>query len=660
MVPIQTEDSMRISEVNIKDLPPMGPRRFIQLLIKAWPFMRPLLKHWLILVSLTIFISLIFAGATFVGTDLFNNKILVGDKLQPLQAKVLLLGESYTSQDIDDNVNMAEVLSEEERKVVRDRFLIWVLLITIIIVPTGAGILYYNVWIWQMLNQNLRVAMMSKAESLSLKFHAESRVGDAIFRIYKDSSTITSLISEAVVGPINEIYIITIALIMVAFFEPWIALVIVLAFIPVLILTIFLTPAIRYRALENRVANSDLTSRLQETMKALRVVKANQGERKVLDGFRKDSQRALDAALYLRLNIVTLNVIVALIFATLVILSEYFIAVWVLDQRETFMGAAVVTIIGYAVWNLGAFQDFRGRLLGGTQRIQGLIYRWALLQDLFIGLERAFYLVELEAEIIDPKNPIPFPRILKSVEWRHVTFSYGGNNPVLRDINLRAEAGTITALVGKSGAGKSTLMSLLLRLYDLDQGEVLFNDTSLPEMRTQDIRQNVAIALQRQVLFSGSVAHNIAYGSKDESLPVIEEAAKIACAHNFISELENGYDTDLGESGGRLSTGQKQRISLARAIIRDPKILILDEPTSALDAETEMAVMKNLRGWGEDKIIFIVTHRVTTIRHANQIVVLKNGQVEEIGSHDELASSRGTYTAFLESNQAASRSLLTL
>ncbi len=660
MVPIQTEDSMRISEVNIKDLPPMGPRRFIQLLIKAWPFMRPLLKHWLILVSLTIFISLIFAGATFVGTDLFNNKILVGDKLQPLQAKVLLLGESYTSQDIDDNVNMAEVLSEEERKVVRDRFLIWVLLITIIIVPTGAGILYYNVWIWQMLNQNLRVAMMSKAESLSLKFHAESRVGDAIFRIYKDSSTITSLISEAVVGHINEIYIITIALIMVAFFEPWIALVIVLAFIPVLILTIFLTPAIRYRALENRVANSDLTSRLQETMKALRVVKANQGERKVLDGFRKDSQRALDAALYLRLNIVTLNVIVALIFATLVILSEYFIAVWVLDQRETFMGAAVVTIIGYAVWNLGAFQDFRGRLLGGTQRIQGLIYRWALLQDLFIGLERAFYLVELEAEIIDPKNPIPFPRILKSVEWRHVTFSYGGNNPVLRDINLRAEAGTITALVGKSGAGKSTLMSLLLRLYDLDQGEVLFNDTSLPEMRTQDIRQNVAIALQRQVLFSGSVAHNIAYGSKDESLPVIEEAAKIACAHNFISELENGYDTDLGESGGRLSTGQKQRISLARAIIRDPKILILDEPTSALDAETEMAVMKNLRGWGEDKIIFIVTHRVTTIRHANQIVVLKNGQVEEIGSHDELASSRGTYTAFLESNQAASRSLLTL
>ena len=659
MVPIRAEDSMRNSEVNIRELPPLGPRRFIQLLIKAWPFMRPLLKHWLVLVSLTIVISLIFAGATFVGTDLFNNKILVGDKLQPLQAKVLLLGESYTSLDIDDNVNMTEVLSEEERKVVRDRFLIWVLLITIVIVPTGAGILYYNVWIWQMLNQNLRVAMMSKAESLSLKFHAESRVGDAIFRIYKDSSTITSLISEAVVGPINEIYIITIALIMVAFFEPWIALVIVLACIPVLILTIFLTPAIRYRALENRVANSDLTSRLQETMKALRVVKANQGERRVLDGFRKDSKRALDAALYLRLNIATLNVIVALIFATLVIMSEYFVAVWVLDQQETFMGAAVVTIIGYAVWNLGAFQDFRGRLLGGTQRIQGLIYRWALLQDLFIGLERAFYLVELEAEIVDPKSPSPFPRILKSVEWRHVTFSYGGNNAVLRNINLRAEAGTITALVGNSGAGKSTLMSLLLRLYDPDQGQVLFNDTSLPEMRIQDIRQNVAIALQRQVLFSGTVAHNIGYGSKDVSLPVIEEAAKIACAHDFIRELENGYDTDLGEGGGRLSTGQKQRISLARAIIRDPKILILDEPTSALDAETEMAVMKNLRSWGEDKIIFIVTHRVTTIRHANQIAVLKNGQVEEIGSHDELAASHGTYTAFLESNQAASRSLLT-
>ena len=153
MVPMQAKDTMRNREVNLSDLPPIGPRRFIQLLIKAWPFMRPLLKHWLILASLTIVISLIFAGATFVGTDLFNNKILVGDKLQPLQAKVLWLGESYTSLDINDNVNMTEVLSEEERKVVRDRFLIWVLLITIVIVPIGAGILYYNVWIWQMLNQ---------------------------------------------------------------------------------------------------------------------------------------------------------------------------------------------------------------------------------------------------------------------------------------------------------------------------------------------------------------------------------------------------------------------------------------------------------------------------------------------------------------------------
>ena len=423
-------------------------------------------------------------------------------------------------------------------------------------------------------------------------------------------------------------------------------------------LTAWLTPLIRYRALENRVANSDLTSRLQETMKALRVVKANQGERRILDRFHSDSQRALDAALFFRLMIVVLNVVVATSATVLLLVTEYLVVGWVLGERETFMGAAVVTIIGYAIWNMGAFQDFRGRLASSTYTAGSLITRWALLQDLFIGLERAFYLLDLKADIVDPEHPLDFPTPIKSVEWRDAYYGYQQEQPVLAGVNLRAEVGSITAIIGSSGAGKSTLMSLLLRLYDPDDGQISINNTDLRDLSIKDIRSNTAIALQKNVLFSGTVAENIGYATKNASRKEIEEAARVACADQFIAELESGYDTELGERGGKLSTGQRQRVSLARAIVRNTPILILDEPTASLDAETELAVMRNLGEWGTDKIVFLITHRLPTIRNADQIVFLEHGKVIEAGSHENLVANDGRYSKFLAASQVSALSLV--
>jgi len=650
--------TMSTTEVNLAELPAVSVRRTIQLTLKAWPFMRPLVKHLLLLFGFALVITLILAGAGLVGTDLFNNKILVGDKLQPLQARVLFVDDSYVSADIGDNVNLNDTLTGEQRKVVRDRMLIWTVVLLVVVLILGGVFMYYNMWIWQMINQNLRVAMMTRAEHLSLKFHAQSRVGDAIFRIYKDSATITSLVQEAIIGPITGIYLTIVGLVTVAFFEPWIAVACIVVFIPMIVLTIWLTPMIRYRALQNRVANSDLTSRLQETMKALKVVKANQGERRILDRFHKDSQEALDAALFLRLTIVVLNIVVGSLATALVITTEYVIVDWVLDERETFMGAAVVTIIGYAVWNLGAFQDVRGRLMGAMGSGSGLVTRWALLQDLFIGLERAFYLLDLEAEIVDAENPLDFPAPITSVEWRAVQFAYYEGQPILRGIDLRAETGTITAIVGSSGAGKSTLMSLLLRLYDPDDGQVLINDVDLRDLRMQDIRDDTAIALQKNVLFSATVADNISYAAKNASRAAIEEAARIACADKFITNMASGYDTELGGGGGKLSTGQRQRLSLARAIVRDTPILILDEPTASLDAETELTVMRNLGEWGTHKIVFLITHRLTTIRNADQIVFLEHGKVMEVGSHDELMGNAGRYADFVAASQVSAVALV--
>ena len=443
----------------------------------------------------------------------------------------------------------------------------------------------------------------------------------------------------------------------VAFFDPRVAVAIIVVFFPMIILTVWLTPRIRYRALENRVANSDLTSRLQETMKALKVVKANQGERKILDRFHSDSQRALDAALFFRLVVVVLNLAVATLTMTLVIGVEYLVVVWVLEEKETFMGAAVVTIIGYAIWNMGAFKDFSTRLEGATVSARGLVTRWALLQDLFIGLERAFYLLDLEAEIIDVDDPQDFPSPVRSVGWRDVRFSYQEGQPILNGINLASQAGTITAVVGSSGAGKSTLMSLLLRLYDPDSGQVVVNDTDLRDLRIQDIRDNTAIALQKNVLFAGTVADNIGYATKNATRKAIEDAARIACADSFIAEMESGYDTELGERGGKLSTGQRQRLSLARAIVRDTPILILDEPTASLDAETELTVMRNLSEWGKNKIVFLITHRLSTIRNADQIVFLEHGELIEAGTHDELRANAGRYAEFVKASEESAAAL---
>ena len=632
----------------LADLPPIRTRRILQLAFKCWPFIRPMLKHLVLLLGVSALISAVLLALGLLGMDLFNNKILVGDKLQPMQAQLLFVDESFVLDDPAGNVNESELLTEPQRKTVRTRTMIWGAGLLVVFAPLVAGLLYYNIWIWQMINQNLRVAMIAKAEHLSLKYHSRSRVGDAIFRIYQDSATITSLVQETFVGPAAALYNIVVALAFLCFFDPRIALAAVLAVVPMILLAARATRLLRERALANRVAFSNLTSRLQEIMIALRIVKANKGEARVLERFDRDSHRALDAAFTLRMTIAVLEVAVTAIAALVTIGAEYVIVYWVLGERETFLGAATVTVIGFAVWNLGAFQDARERLGGALFGATGLVGAWARLQDLFIGLERAFHLLELEADIVDPDQPERFPTPVESVTWQDVHFAYDPALPVLQGVDLVARSGTITAIVGGSGAGKSTLVSLLLRLYDPDRGRVLVNGTDLRMLRIDDIRDSAAIALQRNVLFAGTVADNIGYAARNPTRADIEAAARVACADGFIRELENSYDTELGERGGKLSSGQRQRLSLARAIVRNTPILILDEPTAALDAETELDVMRNLRQWGKDKVVFLITHRIGTIRGADQIVSLEQGRPVEIGDHDSLLRTGGRYRQFVE------------
>ena len=654
------------------DVPVLGARQFLRLALRTWPFIRPMLKHLITLVVAGSVSGVIVSLLWVLANDLFYNKVLVGEKLQPFQALMLAVDESYVRTAPDtapdesadqpadrgesaDHGESAQAgdpaepsLTVAQRKVVRDRFIILFAIGALLVLGIIATLPYYGTWIRHRINQALRVAMIERAERLSLKYHSHARVGDSVFRVYQDSAMIVNLVEEALIEPITMLCVLLYGLVFIAFFSPSMALACVLALLPMVWLTVRFTPRIRRRALANRRANSDLTSRLQEAFAAIKVVKANRAEGRVLKRFDDDSHRALNAAFYFRLEMVLLSAAVMVVGGALVIGTEYVLASWVLEDKETFLGAAVAAVVGFTVWNVGSFNIGRDQIESSAGTSTQLVRIWCMLQDMFIGLQRAFFLLDLEPDIVDDAAPEDFPAAVRQVRCADVHFQYEVDRPVLAGVDLVAEAGTITAIVGSTGAGKSTLMSMLLRLYDPDRGQVSFDGIDIRKLRVDDIRANTAIALQKNVLFAATVADNIGYAAVSAQRADIEAAAEVACADEFIAEMANGYDTELGERGGKLSTGQRQRLSIARAIVRDTPILILDEPTASLDANTERRLLRNLAAWGKDRVVFLITHRLSTIRNADQIALLERGRIVEHGRHDELiARPDGRYRAFV-------------
>lgn len=267
----------------------------------------------------------------------------------------------------------------------------------------------------------------------------------------------------------------------------------------------------------------------------------------------------------------------------------------------------------------------------------------ALVQPGLVGAERVFEFLDAPAEIRDTTGALPFPELRDRLRFDDVSFAYRPGEPVLRGIDLDVPAGTVTALVGPSGAGKTTLVDLLGRFYDVTGGRISIDDVDLRDIRIEDLRGNLGIVSQETVLFHDTVRSNIAYGRPGATDAEIEAAARAANAHAFVKALPEGYGTVVGERGTELSGGQRQRIAIARALLRDPPILIFDEATSALDTESERLVQDAIERLLEGRTVFVIAHRLSTIRKADRIVVLDAGRVVEQGRHDELLERDGLY-----------------
>ena len=322
--------------------------------------------------------------------------------------------------------------------------------------------------------------------------------------------------------------------------------------------------------------------------------------------------------------------------------------------RSLIGGLAQAAAIGVGGWlvlrgeaTVGTVVAFMGYVGGLFGPVEGVTRGYQTLRRAAVSADQIFHILDAPDALGDPPDPVSLDDLAGRVDFEDVHFSYGDGTPILNGVTLHVEPGETVAVVGPSGSGKSTLMALLQRLYDPERGTVRVDGIDVRRIRAADLRRRMGVVLQDALLFQDSVRDNIAYGRPGASLEEIEEAARVAHADGFIRRLPDGYDTLVGERGNRLSAGERQRIAMARALLKDPRILILDEPTSALDVESEALVQEALERLMEGRTALVIAHRLSTVVRADRIVVIRGGRVVEQGAHHELVERDGYYAAMV-------------
>ena len=605
--------------------------------------------HLIYYPALQLIKGLGFMLVTLLVAEIINQSVLQNEPLMPgLSA---MIGYTEMSREVTETLTEADRM--ELRWVPVQVEFLWFL----ILIPLEVFMLWYVVWIFQRVNHDLRLALVDRWHRLSLRHHVDHRVGDSIWRIQADSETVISVVKatlELLVLLANVIG----ALAFISILSPTLGLMIVTVLIPTLILARWAMPRYRTRSLVERRANADLMSTIQESFQSIKLSKAYQAGPIYQDQFEQDAMIALNSEyrhtrLGLRVGVVVDS------YSELFILAGFFLmAFWVNGSEPTF-ATELIALAGmtFVVWNLSAFRWASERFEVSIGMLGDVIKTWGWVQDVAMGLRRVFDILDLQPEVVDRPGAMDFEGFFNEIRYTDVSFSYSADRPVLQGVSLTATPGTINAILGRSGAGKSTLMSLLLRLFDPDEGAISIDGKDLRDFKVDSLRQNIAIAMQENVLFGMTVRQNICYAAPDASAVQVEEALRIACLGDVIRELPNGLETMLGDRGGRLSAGQQQRISIARAVVRETPVLILDEPTAALDAETERQVLSNLSAWAKEgnRAVFLITHRIATIRQADNIILLEAGSVVENGNHDQLMQTDdGRYKAFVLSGSGNS------
>lgn len=382
------------------------------------------------------------------------------------------------------------------------------------------------------------------------------------------------------------------------------------------------------RQSQNHVSN--LSAMLTEVFSGIRVVQAFAAQEYEVKRFNQEAERNRQAK-YRAQQLKSIQFPVVGFLEAVSIMLLFLLGGWQISQGN-------LTAQG--------FISFLAAVALLIQPIDLMISNFNEYKQTEASVERIFELMARQPSLNEKPDAKELPRVIGKVEYCHVSFAYNLGEPVLKDLCLCASPGNVIALVGSSGAGKSTLINLLLRFYDPQSGQILIDDIDIRDVTLNSLRRQIGIVPQDITLFSGTIAQNIGYGQEELDLEAIQEAAKIANAHSFITQFSQGYHTWVGERGVNLSGGQRQRLAIARAIVHDPRILILDEATSALDSESEALVQEALERVMQNRTVFIIAHRLSSVRRADCILVLEQGQVVESGTHTSLLSKGGRYAHF--------------
>jgi ATP-binding cassette subfamily B protein len=474
---------------------------------------------------------------------------------------------------------------------------------------------------------DLRKMLFNHLQDLSLSYYAQNAVGRLIARVTSDTGRVSDLLTWGIVDSTWAVMNIISSTIFMALIN-WKLALIVFTIIPVMV---FIAIEFRKKILAefrvSRRANSKITGAFNENFQGVRVVKALGREDENTREFQGLTTKMYNASYR------------AAWLAALFLPTVQIIAAVALGLIVGYGGLQITT----GLITIGGIQAFVSYLTFMMWPIQDLARVYAEMQHSIASAERIFKLVDTPAEVHDRADAVKAATLLGEIEFDHVDFYYEDRKPVLTDFTLKVNPGEMIALVGPTGGGKSTIVNLLCRFYEPREGSIRINGRDYMDYTLESIHSKIGIVLQTPHLFSGTVRENIRYGRLEADDAQVEEAAKVAGAHDFIVTLENGYEHNVGESGNLLSVGQKQLISLARAVLARPELFIMDEATSSVDTLTESLIQKGMEALMKGRTSFVIAHRLSTIRRANRILVIENGKIAEQGTHAELLRQHGHY-----------------
>ena len=485
---------------------------------------------------------------------------------------------------------------------------------------------YAHVASWSLVAR-LRGVLYDHFQKLSMSYYHDKQTGQLMSRVVNDINTFENLIAHAIPDLITNIITLVGVLVILVIINPVLALLVCIPIPFIALLSVVLRKIRKYFKV-GQAKIAELNAVLQDNfsgMKEIQVFNKQEYELgKVSEKSQEHSSALIKALFYSGILNPAVNFISSL--GTIIVLIA---------------GPLLAMRIGLSISEVVAFLLYLNLFYTPISTLTRIVED---MQMALAGAERVFEVLDTEPDIKDTPQAKKVGKLTGSIEFKNVVFSYKDDIPVLDDISFEVKAGQMIALVGPTGVGKTTVSAIIARFYDPNSGQVLMDGIDIKNMTLESLRNQLSIVLQDVFLFNGTIAENIAYGCNNASVEQIEEAAKTACIHDYITSLPEGYDTVIGERGVRLSGGQKQRISIARSVLRNSPILILDEATSAVDTETETEIQKAINQIAGTRTLIVIAHRLSTVKRADKILVLENGKIAEEGKHEELLKLNGVYS----------------